>query len=192
MRSGRYLALAAALTGLALVPGRGASCRELTSKVEIIDHIPAMRETYPVPKEPNMLFYIERSVNSNTVVYVARMDPDTPIDAYWRWYNVDGARKALNFIERNLAYGVESVSDPDGNGVIGFNVAALPERRLVLKKDREGHPEALIQLGNHMARLVYVFLEVDDHGLMPSVTAFDIFGIDEATGAALREHVTLR
>lgn len=198
MRSSRYIALAAALTALALVPGRDASGREPTSRVEIIDHIPAMREKYPVPKEPNMLFFIERSVNSNTVVYAARMDEtghfdrDTPIDAYWRWYNVDGAHKALNFIERSLAYGVKSVSEPDENGAIGFNVAALPERRLVLKMDKEGHPEALMRLGDHMARLVYVFLEVDDHGLMPSVTAFDIFGIDEATGAALHEHVTLR
>ena len=70
-----------------------------------LDQLPRMRVEFPVPSEPNMLFYVQRSVNSNTVVYAARLDadgaidPKTPVDAFWRWYNVDGQKKPLNFIE---------------------------------------------------------------------------------------------
>jgi hypothetical protein len=59
----------------------------------------------------------------------------------------------------------------------------------LLTQGEAGHPEALIKLGNHTAKLVYVYLLVDDSGLTPTVTALDIFGIDTLTGKALREHV---
>ena len=68
-------------------------------------------------------------------------------------------------------------------------MAALPEQELLLEQDGHGHPEALIQFGNRMARLIYVYLQVDDSGLMPNVLAMDLFGFDKLTGKPLREHV---
>src|SRR5437763_9064848 len=108
----RLIVRAAAAVCLFLAAHLEADALELTSSVTELDQIPRMRPEYPVPNEPYMLYYIERSVNSNTVVYAAhtdsrgRIDPDTPVDAYWRWYNVDGHRKPLNLIERLIAYGV--------------------------------------------------------------------------------------
>jgi hypothetical protein len=189
------LAYAAAAVGLMLMANFEARGRELTSQVTELDHIPSVRAEFPVPSDPSMLFYIQRSVNSNTVVYAAhvdsqgRFDPDAPVDVYWRWYNVDGRRKPLNLIERTMAYGVRSVGDHASGGTVAFQVAALPERTLLLEQDGLGHPEALIRLGNHTAKLVYVYLQVDDSGLMPDVTAMDLFGIDKLSGKSLREHV---
>ena len=170
--------------------------RELTSRVTDLDQLPRVRPEYPVPNEPNMLFYIERSVNSNTVVYAAnldshgRIDPDTPIIAYWRWYNVDGHRKPLNFAERMLAYGIKSVTHDGPGGSFTFKLAALPERTIFVDLDSKGLPEAFGKVGNRWARLVYVYLEVDDSGLVPDVTAMDFFGYDKHTGKPLREHIT--
>ena len=71
--------------------GSPAAAREFQSQVSELDHIPAMRGDFPVPRDPNMLFYVERSVNANTVVYAAhldpsgRIDPASPVDVYWRW-----------------------------------------------------------------------------------------------------------
>jgi hypothetical protein len=142
-----------------------------------------------------MLYYIQRSVNSNTVVYAAnidargRIDPDAPVDAYWRWYNVDGRRKPLNLIEGMIAYGVKPAGHGGPGGAIVFKVAALPQREIFLDRDKEGHPEAVVQFGNRWTKLVYVYLQVDDSGLLPKVTAMDLFGIDKLTGRPLREHV---
>jgi hypothetical protein len=191
----RWLLHAAAAASMMLMTNVKAYGRDLTSQVIELDHIPSMRAEFPVPSDPSMLFYIQRSVNSNTVVYAAhvnshgRFDPDAPVDVYWRWYNVDGGRKALNFIERTMAYGVRSVGDHGSGGTVTFQLAALPERELLLEQDVLGHPEALIRLGDHTAKLVYVYLQVDDSGLMPDVTAMDLFGIDKLTGKSLREHV---
>src|SRR5690242_8817103 len=106
------MAVAIAMALLPVSSCGPAEARVLKSTVSEIAQIPALRPEYPVPKEPNMLFYIQRSVNSNTVIYVARtdakarLDRSNPVEAYWRWYNVDGHRKPLNFIERNFGYGV--------------------------------------------------------------------------------------
>lgn len=191
----RLFMCVAAAAGLMLAATAGADGRQLTSQVTELDRIPRVRPEYPVPDEPNMLFYIERSVNSNTVVYAAhldvhgRIDPEAPVDAYWRWYNVDGHRKPLNFIERMMAYGVNSVAHGGPGGAVTFKVAALPERKLVLDLDSHGHPEALMRFGSRWARLDYVYLVVDDSGMLPSVTAMDILGFDKLTGKPLKEHV---
>jgi hypothetical protein len=180
---------------LSLFSAESVEARTLSSQVETLDKLPTLHPEYPVPSEPNQLFYIQRSVNANTVVYTANLDDrsqldrDEPVNAYWRWYNVDGHKKSLNFLERTMAFGVRTFSgDPQARG-IGIKLVALPERKLTVDQDEEGKPEALLQIGDRLARLVYVYLQVDDQGFMPSVTAIDILGIDKLTGKALREHI---
>jgi hypothetical protein len=171
-----------------------AGARQLSSQVTELDAVPRLRPEYPVPDEPDMLFYIERSSNSNTVVYAARrgangaLDAATPVEAFWRWFNVDGAKKPLNFIERMMAYGVKANRAAAGQPVT-FEITSLPERALTLDLDDKKHPQALIQMGGHTARLVYVYLNVIEGGLMPKVPSLDIFGIDKSSGKALHEHI---
>jgi Domain of unknown function (DUF4833) len=168
--------------------------RTLNSKISMFEQIPVLRPEYPVPDDSNLLFYVQRSVNANTVVYAANMDAHgaldsrAPVTAFWRWFNVDGHKKDLNFIERLMAYGVKIDSAAPGKPVT-FEIASLPERVLTLDKDSSGKPEALIEIGGHPVRLTYVYLHVVEGGLMPSVPALDIFGIDKASGKAVQEHI---
>jgi hypothetical protein len=191
----RRLVLTIAVVLGSLVALEPAAARKLASQVLQLNRIPNVRPEFPVPSEPNQLFYIQRSVNANTVVYAAhvdahgRFDADSPVDAFWRWYNVDGKRKPLNFVERTMAYGVKILSSAAPGHSIAVRIAALPERKLLVDRDDKGQPEALIQIGDRMAKLVYVYLQVDNSGFMPNVTSMDLFGLDKATGKALREHV---
>lgn len=168
---------------------------DVKSHITEMDQLLRVHPEYPVPNEPNMLFYIERSSNSNTVIYCAnldaqgKLDKDKPVIAYWRWYNVDGHHKELNFAERMLAYGIKSVKHDGPNGAYSFKVAAFPERTIYVGLDSKGRPEAFGKVGDHWVKLVYVYLEVDDHGVMPDVPALDFFGYDRETGKALREHI---
>jgi hypothetical protein len=181
------------LLGLVLLGG-AATARELTSQVTELDAVPRMRPEFKVPDDPDMLFYVERSTNSNTVVYAARRDPQgnldsvTPVEGFWHWFNVDGHKKPLNFIERAMAYGVHNNRPASGQPVT-FMIAALPERTLTLDLDDKRRPEALIQIGTHTARLNYVYLNVIEGGLLPKVPSLDIFATDKASGKALREHI---
>ena len=173
-----------------------AEARKLTSTVTEPEVLPRMHPEYPVPEEPNQIFYIERSSNSNTVVYAAKLDANgkldrrEPVVAYWRWYNVDGHVKQLNFAERMLAYGIKSVRASGREGVYSFKIAALPERTIYVELNDKGKPEAYGKTGDRWVRLVYVYLEVDDSGILPDVTGLDFFGYDRQTGKPVHEHVT--
>jgi len=167
--------------------------RDFITTVTEMDHLPRVRPEFKIPDEPNQLFFVQRSVNSNTVIYAANLDAQgnidrkSPVDAFWRWFNVDGHKKPLNFIERMLAYGVR-VNPAAPKGPITFTIAALPDRPLRLSLDDKGHPEALMQIGTRTVKVVYVYLEVIDRGLTPEVPWLDVFGIDKMSKKVIHEH----
>ena len=177
------------LVFLALLAALPAQARSFTSNISESDRVTALRPEFKVPDEPNQLFYVQRSPNSNTVIYAARLDAQgnldarEPVEGFWRKFNIDGSRQPLIFIERMLAYGVKVDSRKAGQPVT-FTIAAL-----TLTMDAQHRPQALIQIGSHTVKLAYVYLQVVEGGLMPSVPSLDIFGTDIASGKAIHEHL---
>jgi hypothetical protein len=180
------------LTLLALPVVAPAWARDFTSEIKESAEIPKIRPEFKVPDEPNQLFYVQRSPNSNTVIYAARLDAKgnldaaTPVEGFWRKFNIDGSKQPLNFIERMSAYGVrlDATKKP-----VTFSIAALPERKVTVSLDDQHHPQALMQIGTHRVKVAYVYLHVVEGGLMPSVPELDIFGTDTASGKAIHEHL---
>lgn len=191
----RILAVVMAVTTVFLAP---VAAHDMKSEITDLDQMLRIKPNYPVPTESNQLFYIQRSLNPNTVVYVAnldqsgRLDPKEPVKAYWRRYNRGGHAKPLNLPERMLAYGVSAVSHDGPNGAYSFTIAALPERKIYVGLDKKGRPEAFGKVGSRWATLAYIYLEVDDSGLLPDVSAMDLLGYDRTSGKPLREHLTQR
>ena len=179
---------------LALLVALPAAARDFSSTITESGEVAPLRPEFKIPNEPNQLFYVQRSPNSNTVVYAARLDGHdnfdsrAPVEAFWRKFNIDGSKQPLNFIEGMMAYGVKLQARKSGQPVT-FTIAALPQRKLTLAFDAQHHPQALIQIGAHTAKLVYVYLQVVEGGLMPDVPALDILGIDTASGKAIHEHL---
>ena len=179
---------------IALALCGAASARDFTSTVTESAAITQMRPEFKRPDEPNQLFYVQRSPNSNTVIYAARLDAkgaldkSEPVEGFWRKFNIDGSKQPLNFIERMMAYGVKQART-DKNGVTTFTIAALPERSITLNLDVAGKPQALMRAGKHTIKLSYVYLHVVEGGLMPEVPKLEIFGTDIATGKAIHEHL---
>ncbi len=118
----------------------------------------------------------------------AIFDSRAPVEAFWRKFNIDGSKQPLNFMERLMAYGVRMDAIRPGQPIT-FRVAALPDRKLTLAMDAQHHPEALLQVGSHTVKLAYVYLQVVEGGLLPSVPSLDIFGTDIASGKAIHEHL---
>jgi hypothetical protein len=179
------------LTLLATLP---AQARDFTSEIKESGEIPRIRPEFKVPDEPGQLFYVQRSPNSNTVIYAAKLDAQgnldasAPVDAFWRKFNIDGSKQPLNFIERMTAYGVKLDARKAGQPP-AFSIAALPERKLTVSLDSQRRPQAVMQVGSHKVKVVYVYLHVVEGGLMPSVPDLDVFGIDIATGKPVHEHL---
>lgn len=179
---------------IALALGGSGEARSFTSTVTESPEITQIRPEFKRPDEPGQLFYVQRSPNSNTVIYAARLDTNgtidrsNPVEAFWRKFNIDGSKQSLNFIERMMAYGVRADRVKPGAPVT-FTIAALPERKLTLTLDANKRPQALIQIGGRTVKLAYVYLHVVEGGLMPNVPELDIFGTDLATGKAVHEHL---
>lgn len=194
----KTIASVIALVAAVLIAMPAACAKDMKSTITEMDQLLRIKPKYPIPAEPHQVFYIERSSNSNTVIYCANLDKDgkldrsEPIKAYWRWYNVDGHIKTLNFAERMMAYGIKSVKHDGPNGSYSFRVAAMPERTLYIGLDDKGQPEVFGKIGTRWAKLAYIYLEVDDSGVLPDVPELDIFGYDRETGKVLREHINRR
>ena len=179
---------------LALLAATPAAARDFTSEIKESAEIPRMRPEFKIPDEPNQLFYVQRSPNSNTVIYAANLDgrgnlnASAPVEAFWRKFNIDGSKQPLNFIERMTAYGVKLDRNKSGQPAT-FSIAALPERKLTVSLDEKRRPQAVMQVGNHKVKVAYVYLHVVEGGLMPSVPDLDVFGTDLASGKAIHEHL---
>lgn len=171
--------------------------RDFTSSVTVGSELVRLRPDFKVPDEPNQLFYIQRSPNSNTVVYTARLeangefDSKAPVEGFWRKFNIDGSRQSLTFVERLMAYGVRVDTVRPGKPIT-FSVIALPDRKLTLAMDPQHHPEALLRIDGYTVKLAYVYLQVIEGGLLPKVPSLDIFGTDIASGKWVHEHLIQR
>ena len=179
---------------LALLVALPVQARNLSSTVTESDRIERLRPEFKTPDEPNQLFYVQRSPNSNTVIYAAKTDAhgeinrSDPVEGFWRKFNIDGSKQPLNFIERNIAYGAHADRAIQGKPIT-FTIAALPERKLTLALDANRKPEALMQIGARTVKVAYVYLQVVEGGLMPDVPSLDVFGTDIANGKAIHEHI---
>src|SRR4051812_27030190 len=119
---------------IALLLATPALARSFTSTVMKSDRIEQLRPEFKTPDEPGQLFYVQRSPNANTVVYVVhrddkgKIDAANPVEAFWRKFNIDGSKQSLNMIERMMAYGVRVDRVQPGKPTT-FSIAALPERK---------------------------------------------------------------
>ncbi|CAI5728976.1 unnamed protein product [Peronospora farinosa] len=140
-------------------------------------------------EEPNVAFIIQRSNNSNTVVYAGCksadgkfLDPTNPMKVYWIMYEKEGhPREDLNMIERNTAYGVTSKpSDVPGEHMVA--IASLRDRDCILRLDKHGNVMALTTIDGKKGMLLRrVFVQMTTSWGIPTVNYVDIFGVDPET-----------
>jgi len=158
--------------------------------------LPAAAEEYPVPREPNQIFFVQRSLNSNTIVYTAnldgdgRLDPKQPVDVYWRRYNDEGERKELSGLERSMAFGVKTDPVPGKPGSYMVRVVSYAKRPALLRVV-DGVPRLEMKVAGVPARLDHAYLDVDDSGSVPSVNRVDLYGYALATGKPLKESLLM-
>ncbi len=191
-RTRRRLALAAAL--LPLLPiDAGAKPKDVPESVEILPELPVARPDFPQPSDPNILFFIQRSMNANTVVYAAApqsgpLDCGKPVKVFWRRFNSGGERLPLSFLERTMAFGVKTRRS-SVSGECEARIAAAPDRKVTLRRKADGGWEISARIGGRLATPIYAYVEVNESGMIPSVERIRLYGVDKASGRAIVETV---
>lgn len=149
-------------------------------------------EDFPVPTDDNLVFYVQRSINSNTIVYTARigedgkLDPKRPVEVFWRRFNDDGEKKEISTLERSMAFGVKV--DPVAGQPESYmvRVVSYPKRPALLRIV-DGVPRLEMKIGGVPAKLGHAYLDVDDSGSVPSVNRVDLYGFALADGKPVQE-----
>lgn len=187
-------AVAAFALCLTLAPVAEAAQTAQGSSVSLQGSMPVARPDFPVPTDKNVIFYIQRSSNSNTVVYTVNLrndgtiDPKEPVKAFWRRFNTSGERKALSFLEDRMAFGVRARKG-GAQGEYKVSFVALPGRTATLRQAPDGKIEVTLDMGKYAATPAYAYVEVEDGGLTPKVERVRLYGHDQASGKAVVETI---
>jgi len=146
------------------------------------------------PMSAGRLFYVQRSSNTNTIIYDANLlankniDSQNPVNVYWIRYGEKGQREPLNYLQRTLAYGVEcnpAANEPDN---YNMQLVSYKKRRIKLTTSHNGVPMALIAINGKMHQLLKVYALIEDTGhLIPKVKYIELFGRDVKTGLEVYE-----
>jgi len=150
-------------------------------------------ESYPVPPETEqLLFYLQRSANSNTIIYDANLQTDgklnskQPVKVYWLRYNTTGERRKLNFAERNFAYGL-NFEPTEKPGVYLVNLMAYSERDITVFVGADGNVEAHTIINGQAARLKRIYIDVSGSGFWSSVNSIELTGVALHNGKEITE-----
>ncbi|MCW5923104.1 MAG: DUF4833 domain-containing protein [Saprospiraceae bacterium] len=154
------------------------------------------QENYPTPPNgKHRLFYIQRTGNTNTIVYDANVTGKNafkngdPINIYWIRYAEDGSMQGLNYLQRTFAYGVKTKKIA-GAGEYEFQLVCYSKKKLRLAFDAQGEPYAALKMSGRDMKLERIFVKIDKSTtftLTPKVEYVELWGKDPRTGAAIYE-----
>lgn len=149
--------------------------------------LPKARSDFPIPQDSDQVFYVQRSMNSNTVVYKVNFASDgtlssnRPMSAYWRRFNTTGAVKSLSFLEKSFAYGVSTHPNVDGK-THSVKFAALPKLSVTLRQSDKHKAALWANINNQEYRMISAFLDLDESGLFPKVVRLRLYTSEPNTG----------
>ena len=156
-------------------------------------------DSFPVPTgNPNQLFYLQRTPNTNTVVYEinydanGKLNEDQPVHVFWIRYPEGGMRKELSYIQRQFAYGVKAELMKDGRYKLNF--AAYKKKSLYLMyAQRDNKYHVYTTIANKVAILDRVFIQINPGGSFwsPNVQYIEMTGTELSTGKDLTERIMI-
>ena len=152
------------------------------------------QEKFPTPPtDQNTLFYIQRTPNTNTIIYALnfeknnQLDTDNPVHPYWIRYQEEGQKEELSFIQRNYAYGLKT--EDLGNGKYELRFVSYKKMPFYLTKssrDNRYHIHAVIN--KKKIEVSRVFLQIEGGSFwLPNVVCAEVKGVDPDTGIEIVE-----
>lgn len=178
--------LAALFLALPPAPAQARPTLTLQSRSDSAE-LPTVNPAFRHPNEPHQLFFLQRTLNANTVVYTARFDAegklqtDNPVSVYWRRFADQGQIMALRWYERVFGFGLRINATQDPNiQQVAFN--ALKSQKLELRQTGPFSAALYTRQNNRDYRLIYAYLDVDESGILPKVTRLRLYTSDPQTG----------
>jgi hypothetical protein len=149
--------------------------------------------TYPSPPvTASRLFYVQRTSNTNTIVYDVNLgnngkpDTDEPVKVYWIRYAEKGQKEDLNYIQRKFAYGL--TSKPLDNGNYDIRFVSYKKFPLTLMRSNDGKYHIFAVIDQKQVILNRVFVKIEGGSFwLPNVVYVEVNGTDPKTGREMVE-----
>lgn len=148
----------------------------------------------PTPNGIEMLFYLQRDPNTNTIIYELNwnedgtLNADDPIHPYWKLYAKQQQCVELSMLQRKFAFGVSTKAL--GNDKYDIRILSYKKIPLTLMKGTDGKYHIFVTILNKQAILNRVFVRIDGGPVWsPNVKFMELRGIDTATGKLIAERL---
>jgi hypothetical protein len=149
-------------------------------------------EKYPAPPDnPNRLFYVQRTPNSNTIVYDlneknGKLDPEAPIHVYWVRLTNKGEHEELTYIQRKFAYGLNFREINAEQFDVRFS--SYKKFPLTLMKGADGKFHIFATIDQKQMILSRIFVKIiGGTRMLPNVLYAELKGTDPVTGKEITE-----
>jgi len=137
-------------------------------------------EEYPVPKNiEGLLFYIQRNLNKNTIVYTINLNPDGflnetyPMNVFWIKYTEGGIKTKLNFLQtKAFGYSAKKIN----NQTFEFIMDSHKEIKFFIVKNEQNEYNIISKVNNIDAKMTNIYVYANEFGLFPKMEYIELFG----------------
>ena len=154
------------------------------------------QQKLPVPcGNENQLFYLQRTVNTNTLVYELNynnnvLNEQNPVHVYWIRYNEQGQKEELNFFQRKFAYGISAALISKDK--YELRLVSCKKFPMVLTKDANNKYNVYATINQKQAILNRIFVKIDGGSAWkPNVEYVEVKGTDPLTGKEVVERLKI-
>lgn len=160
------------------------------------DNIP---DSFPIPDGvPNMLFFVQRTPNLNTIVYElnlkndGKLNEDEPVHPFWIQYAGGGEHRELNYIQRKFAYGLK-VEPMDGDRYKLTFVSYKKRNFYLVYAPRDNRYHVYGSINNKVALINRMYIQIDPGGSFwsPNVKYIQLAGREVSTGKEMTERIMI-
>lgn len=151
---------------------------------------------YPVPPaNKNMLFYIQRTHNINTIVYELNYNKDSslnetePVKVYWIRYADNGEILPLSGVQKTFAYGVSATLTDKEKKFYKLKLTAYDKREIYLMKTKvNDYYRAYMTINGLLCVLTKIFFKTDGGTFWsPNVVYVELTGKSLSNGKTVVE-----
>lgn len=154
-------------------------------------------EDYPRPPEDqDLLFYIQRNHDYDTIVYKINRNPDglinsnLPMHAYWIKYSEGGKIVGLNHMQSKLAYGYESTRI--SKDLYSFRFVSYKDLTLFIARDPATDQFRVnVKLNHKHLWLNNIYVYAVEFGVFPDVKFIELYGEHFSSGFPMYHKITL-
>ncbi|MEP7279684.1 MAG: DUF4833 domain-containing protein [Bacteroidota bacterium] len=155
-------------------------------------------DTFPVPpRNPNQLFYLQRTSNKNTIVCDLNLvngviNKGEPVHVYWIRYSDQGQLQELSYIQRTFAYGIKTTALANDNGYVMHFVSYKKCPLYLVKSPADNKYRVYTVVNAKRIMLNRIFIKINGGSFWsPNVEYVEIKGVDISNGKEITDRLKI-